>query len=135
MCARLWPLLTLALLAGVLQAVSIAAFWDGQPKWWLQLLSMAGFVALLDRADLDRLRSTLSEFDFNENRPDQAATGWRRSALIGWTFTVGWLAASYWWMTISMHRYGGIAAAAGVGRRDRAGDVAGVVLRGGLRNF
>ncbi len=98
----------LALLAGVLQAVSIAAFWDGQPKWWLQLLSMAGFVALLDRAGTNRKHGSPPAFDFtriSQNRPD---TGWRRSALIGWTFTVGWLAASYWWMTISMHRYGGM---------------------------
>ena len=79
-------LLPLAALAGVAQAVSIAAFWDAQPQWWLQLLSMAGFVALLDAA----------------------GSGWRRSALLGWVFCTAWLAATYWWMTISMHRYGGM---------------------------
>ncbi|MEO9101989.1 MAG: apolipoprotein N-acyltransferase [Burkholderiaceae bacterium] len=105
---RLWPLLALALLAGVLQAVSIAAFWDGQPKWWLQLLSMAGFVALLDQAGSHARRDTTSKLDFSKSAHGRAGTGWRRSALIGWTFTVGWLAASYWWMTISMHRYGGM---------------------------
>ncbi len=79
-------LLPLALLAGIAQAVSIAAFWDAQPQWWLQLLSMTGFVALLERA----------------------GGSWRRSALLGWVFTTGWLVATYWWMTISMHRYGGM---------------------------
>jgi apolipoprotein N-acyltransferase len=34
----------------------------------------------------------------------------RRAALIGWAFGTAWLAASTWWLYISMHRYGGLPA-------------------------
>ena len=37
----------IALVAGVAQALSIAAPWDGQPQWWLQLLSLASLAAVL----------------------------------------------------------------------------------------
>jgi apolipoprotein N-acyltransferase len=33
-----------------------------------------------------------------------------RAALIGWAFGTGWLIAGTWWLYISMHRYGGLAA-------------------------
>ena len=35
-------------LAGLAQAASIAAPWNGQPLWWLQLLSLAALVWQLD---------------------------------------------------------------------------------------
>jgi apolipoprotein N-acyltransferase len=37
----------LALAAGLLQAASIAAPWNGQPQWWLQLLSLAVLAGVL----------------------------------------------------------------------------------------
>ena len=80
-------LLALALVAGLLQAASIAAPWSGQPLWWLQLLSLAALAWLA-----------------------QQAPSWRRAALLGWTFAVGWLAGTFWWLFISMHVYGGLAA-------------------------
>ena len=77
----------LSLLAGYAQAVSIAAPWNGQPMWWLQMLSLAGLVLLLDRAA----------------SPQQAA-------LLSWLFATSWLCGTVWWLFISMHRYGGLAA-------------------------
>jgi apolipoprotein N-acyltransferase len=77
----------LALLAGLLQAVSIAAPWSGQPLWWLQLLSLAVLASLA-----------------------QQAPSWRRAALLGWTFATAWLAGTFWWLFISMHVYGGLPA-------------------------
>ena len=79
-----WPL---ALGAGVLQAFSIAAPWNGQPLWWLQLLSLAVPAGLLS-----------------------AQTSALRGALIGWVFATAWLASTWWWLFISMHVYGGLAA-------------------------
>jgi apolipoprotein N-acyltransferase len=76
-----------ALLAGLLQAVSIAAPWNGQPLWWLQLLSLAVLAWLA-----------------------QQAPSWRRAGLLGWTFATAWLAATFWWLFISMHVYGGLPA-------------------------
>ncbi|MDB5860350.1 MAG: lnt [Ramlibacter sp.] len=76
----------LAALAGLLQAWSMAAPWNGQPLWWLQLLSLALLAGVLQR---------------------QATPG--RAALAGWLFAVTWLAATFWWLFISMHVYGGLA--------------------------
>ncbi len=77
----------LALLAGFAQAVSIAAPWDGQPLWWLQLLSLAtlGWLA-------------------------QRSASWQQAGLLGWAFATAWLTGVFWWLFISMHRYGGLPA-------------------------
>ncbi|RZJ26589.1 MAG: apolipoprotein N-acyltransferase [Haliea sp.] len=83
---RLAPV-ALGMLAGWAQAVAVAAPWDGQPLWWLQLLSLALLVTQLE-----------------------AAGSWQRAALVGWTFATTWLAATFWWLFISMHTYGGLAA-------------------------
>jgi apolipoprotein N-acyltransferase len=82
-----WSLGIFALLAGYAQAVSVAAPWNGQPLWWLQMLSLAGLVMLLDRAA----------------SPKQAA-------LLSWLFATSWLCGAVWWLFISMHVYGGLAA-------------------------
>jgi apolipoprotein N-acyltransferase len=43
-----------------------------------------------------------------------AAAVWRappaRAALLGWAFGTGWLVAGTWWLYISLHTYGGLAA-------------------------
>ncbi|WP_442968689.1 apolipoprotein N-acyltransferase [Ramlibacter sp.] len=75
-----------ALLAGVLQAFSMAWPVGGQPLWWLQLLSLAVLPALLQR----------------QGSP-------ARAAFIGWVFATAWLTATFWWLFISMHVYGGLA--------------------------
>ena len=75
-----------ALVAGLLQALSIAAPWNGEPLWWLQLLSLAALAWLV-----------------------QQPISWRRAALLGWTFATAWLTATFWWLFISMHVYGGLA--------------------------
>jgi apolipoprotein N-acyltransferase len=72
----------LALLAGLLQAASIAP----QPLAVLNGLALLLLVLLLQG-------STPS-----------------RSALLGWLFSLGWLTVSVWWLYISMHRYGGLPA-------------------------
>jgi apolipoprotein N-acyltransferase len=80
-------MLPLALLAGLAQAISIATPWNGQPLWWLQLLSLAGLAALLQRAG-----------------------SWKQAALSGWVFATAWLTGTFWWLFISMHVYGGLPA-------------------------
>ncbi|HSH89779.1 MAG TPA: apolipoprotein N-acyltransferase [Ramlibacter sp.] len=75
-----------ALVAGLAQAMSIAAPWNGEPQWWLQLLSLATLAWLL-----------------------QQSGSWKRAALLGWTFATAWLVGTYWWLFISMHVYGGLA--------------------------
>ncbi len=73
--------------AGAAQAVSIAAPWNGQPQWGLQLLSLALLAGLL--------------------RGQPSA---RHAAFLGWCFALAWLSATWWWLFISMHVYGGLAA-------------------------
>ncbi len=84
---KAWPLAVGGMIAGYAQAVSIAAPWNGQPLWWLQMLSIAGLVMLLDRA-----------------------SSARQAALLGWLFATSWLCGTVWWLYISMHVYGGLAA-------------------------
>ncbi len=75
----------IALLAGVAQALSIAAPWSGQPLWWLQLISLAALAWLV-----------------------REAPSWRQAGLLGWIFGTAWLASTFWWLFISMHVYGGL---------------------------
>lgn len=79
--------LLLSLLAGVAHALSLASWWDGQPLWWLQLAALALLAGLLRRA-----------------------AGWRPAAWTGWAFGIGWLAATFCWLYVAMHTYGGLAA-------------------------
>ncbi|MEP6825494.1 MAG: apolipoprotein N-acyltransferase, partial [Ramlibacter sp.] len=79
--------MAVSVLAGLAQAVSIAAPWDGQPVWWLQLISLAALAWQV-----------------------RAAPSWTRAALAGWIFATAWLSATFWWLFISMHTYGGLAA-------------------------
>lgn len=85
--AHRWAAPLLAAIAGGLQALSLAWPGDGQALWWLQVLSLAVLAALL-----------------------QGTTGWRRAAWLGWVFANSWLASTFWWLFISMHVYGGLAA-------------------------
>jgi apolipoprotein N-acyltransferase len=82
-----WGAALLALVAGGAQAIAIATPWTGQPLWWLQLLSLALLTGVLHQ---------------------QASA--RRAALVGWLFAIAWLAGTWWWLFISMHVYGGLAA-------------------------
>lgn len=102
-----WPLLCAAL-AGGAQAVALAWPWGvtesdwlvqrpgwlalvwpaaGQPWPLLQVVAMAVLVALL-----------------------QAAPTPRRAGGLGWVFGTAWLGGTFWWLFISMHTYGGLAA-------------------------
>jgi len=81
-------------LAGLAQAASIAAPWNGQPLWWLQLISLAVLVW-----QLDALHARTGP------RPS-----WRSAALYGELFATAWLCGTFWWLFISMHTYGGLAA-------------------------
>ncbi len=82
-----WPAWPLAAAAGLAQAASIAVPGWGRPAWWLQIASLALLAWLL-----------------------RGAGGWKRAAGLGWTFATAWLAATWWWLFISMHVYGGLPA-------------------------
>ncbi len=85
--ARGIALLAAAAGAGVLQALSIAWPGNGQPQWWLQLVSLAGLVLILERS-----------------------SSVRRATLAASLFATGWLTATWWWLFISLHTYGGLPA-------------------------
>ena len=78
----LWPVL-----AGLAQAAALAWPGSGAPAWGLQLAAMAVLALLLRGA----------------KTPGQG--GW-----IGVVFAWAWLAGTFWWLFISMHTYGGLAA-------------------------
>lgn len=70
------------LLAAVLGAIHTQGF-APHNWWWLQILALAGFAALL--ADTRRVRD---------------------AALTGFAFGLGWFLSGIWWLYISMHVYG-----------------------------
>ena len=70
------------MLLGVLHSLSVVH----TTFWWLQLVSLALLVWRV------------------------AAAPPRRAAALGMVFDTAWLAASIWWLFISMHRYGGLPA-------------------------
>lgn len=72
---------------GLVQAFSIADPFAGRPLWWLQLAALAVLAWLVRRAP-----------------------GWRHAAFAGWVFAIAWLCGTFWWLFISMHTYGGLAA-------------------------
>ena len=82
---RPWVTAGLLLLAGIGQACSVALPWTGQSAWWLQLLTLGLLVAGLEGASSSRVAA------------------WR-----GWLFAWAWYCASFWWLYISLHVYGGL---------------------------
>ena len=84
--ARLAPF-AWVVLAGLGQALSIGAPWSGRPLWWLQVASLAVLAWQL-----------------------QQPGSWRHGALLGWVFATAWLCGTFWWLFISLHTYGGLAA-------------------------
>lgn len=84
--------LLIALLAGAAHAAAIAwpfswGLAHGQPVWWLQVLSVLLLVLLL-----------------------REAPSWKSAGAIGWAFGTAMLSATFWWLFISMHTFGGLAA-------------------------
>jgi apolipoprotein N-acyltransferase len=80
-----------SLLAGVAQALAIADPWSGQPHWWLQVASLGVLAWQLAQRE-------------------QHPILWLYGLRTGWLFGLGWLAGTFWWLFISMHTYGGLAA-------------------------
>ncbi len=91
-----------ALLAGGGQAWSLA---DGQghAHGALQVLCMAILCALL-----------LAEHTHPQNQIASFQRLWQRGARLGGWFAWGWLCATFWWLFISMHVYGGMPSALAV---------------------
>lgn len=84
---RAWPTLC-AVIAGLAHAASLALPGSGEPLWGLQLLALAALAWLLEGA-----------------RDCRRAAFW-----LGWVFATAWLAGTFWWLYISLHVYGGLAA-------------------------
>lgn len=92
--AWIWALL--CLLAGMLQAASLAWPWEGWSLPWTQLGQPSGLWQWLTMALL------VLALQWSD-RGGQAA--WR-----GGLFALAWLAGSFWWLFVSMHIYGGLPA-------------------------
>ncbi len=91
-----WLWWLLCLVAGWLQAASLAwplTSWSppglqpGEPSGWLQIASLTMLAWAL--------------------RHVQRA---RQGAWLAWSFALAWLAGTFWWLFVSMHVYGGLAA-------------------------
>ncbi|MDD2845424.1 MAG: apolipoprotein N-acyltransferase [Rhodoferax sp.] len=101
----------LALVAGLAQAASLAMPWSGTPQWWLQLAALAA-LAWLVRVDAGAASPTCDITDSWGSATGTRAQGrpWRRAGALAWVFATAWLTGTFWWLFISMHTYGGLAA-------------------------
>jgi apolipoprotein N-acyltransferase len=86
----------MAVVAGVGQAGALADP-AGQAHGWLQVLSLAVLCSLLLRVSFVRNLQTLNPLE-----------KFMQGAIAGWWFATGWLCATFWWLYISMHTYGGM---------------------------
>ncbi|MDB5928536.1 MAG: apolipoprotein N-acyltransferase, partial [Polaromonas sp.] len=91
-----WIQSAIVLVAGCVHAASIVwpfsfgsvlGLEHGQPAGWLQLLALALLAGQLD-----------------------GASSWRRGAWLGGLFATAMQCATFWWLFISLHVYGGLAA-------------------------
>ena len=88
--STVWPAL-----AGAAQAASIAMPGSGQAQGWLQVLSLAVLAAGL---------AAMARHTF------LSPSVLRQAAWAGGVFATAWLAGSFWWLYVSMHDVGGLAA-------------------------
>lgn len=79
--------LAIGLVAGAVHALALAWPSGGQALGWLQMLALAGLAAAWLRI-----------------------RDWRQGAVLGWAFSCAMGVGSTWWLYISMHQYGGLAA-------------------------
>ena len=84
--------IALVFIAGCAHALSVAWPFDGfltrgQPVWWLQLLAMIALASALNQAKTKR-----------------------QGAGLGWLFACVMQVATWWWLFVSLHTYGGLAA-------------------------
>ena len=86
-----WPLkMAWVTLAALASALSLAwpfgvFFTHGEPLWWLQILAMAVLVGTM-----------------------QCAASVRQAAWLGGMFSTVALSATFWWLYVAMHTYGGL---------------------------
>lgn len=95
------------LLAGSAQALAIAWPGSGQPIWWLQLVSLAALVWQLEAfrgAGATAVVPAVKVKTFCLSYASHNAF-WG-----GWIFSTAWLCGTFWWLFISLHTYGGLAA-------------------------
>jgi apolipoprotein N-acyltransferase len=93
--SKAWPInlnvTVVLLLAGIAQALSLAwpfeGAFKGEAQGWLECVSLGVLAYNIDRS-----------------------TSNKQAFVKAWVFSIAWLAASIWWLFISMHRYGGLPA-------------------------
>ena len=83
--------IAIVLIAGAAHALGVAWPFDallpaGQPVWWLQGLAIVVLVLQLERC-----------------------SSAKSAALLGWLFAIALQCATWWWLFISLHTYGGLA--------------------------
>lgn len=89
----------LLMLAGILQAFSTAWPWDekGSASGTLQVLALAAALVLLQGMRFSEYAA-----------PIQARQRLWQGFWRGWCFATTWLTATFWWLFISLHTYGGL---------------------------
>ena len=100
----------LAIMAGGLQALSIAWPGSGQAHGWLQVLSLTLLASGLLRLACPQVRQGQRLASFDWGMPTPLGVTVKAAARRTLAFAVAWLAGVFWWLHVSMHQVGGLPA-------------------------
>ncbi len=104
MTARLPRTVVDAAALAALGALQTLAYSRTAALWWLPAVAIAVLWWRLDVVGRQRVVVAAT------TPGASARAGVGRAALLGWAYATGWLAAGTWWLFISLHRYGNLAA-------------------------
>lgn len=113
--------IAISLFLGALHGWALATPSGGGALWWLELFTLAWLVHRLARVPKEvptahlPFESPLRPTFGRMQRAYQRCQGLisqdvRRGFGEAWSFAIGWLVASLWWLYTSMHSFGGLAA-------------------------
>lgn len=102
-----YPLL---FLAGVMQTFAICSPLDAQTRGWLQVGCLALMIYLLE----DSQKSVHSAVKQIRNIQDSRIFI-KKAFIYSAVFSISWLATTFWWIYISLHKYGGLPSLLAVG--------------------
>ena len=97
-------------LAGVMQTYAVCSPLDAQTRGWLQVVCLAVMIYLLE----DSQRSVIGE-DKQINKILDRRLKLKKAFTYSAVFSCSWLAATFWWIYISLHTFGGLPSLLAVG--------------------
>ncbi len=94
---------TLMILAGALQTFAICSPVDALTRGWLQVMCLAVLINTINGIGRTKIQGNISTC-----KKGLSKTEAREAFNYSFTFSISWLASTFWWIYISLHVYGGM---------------------------